>query len=486
MDSLRMPPQGLKELYDYPHLFRPFLKAYGLGFLYYLGPRIFGLVCSKVKQKISSKKNSVVSPAIVDIFRKSSELHRFPAFCGVAIGGWHVLQPIFEKFLGTVGKFSESLGAEKTTGEQRRRVATFLASASAAAAAIRQLNSRSVESPAGRTLDLTLFAVVRALDVVIGEIWARGEGARRVRSKTFTRLDGIIKSNVDVAVFAVSAAVIMFSWFYEPEKLPSSYNKWITGIAEADTRLITALRRIRSGEFVYGKETGQAPLLQSLCEDLGLPKVWGDPAFTKRIPCELVHHGFSKSCELHACWRFWNAWKAAFTMYLGLNFLVRLRNGLSVHTSLRAISDAAKSAAFLGAFVGTFWYTICLTRTRLGPLFWPQSDQLFLENLCVKMGCLSCGWSILVEPARRRLEMAFFVAPRALGTLMPRKYDRKHLWKETLAFAVSAGIVFTALKENPKRRGFVERRRGIPQTISNQTVTSWGAYNRVINFTYLI
>ena len=139
----------------------------------------------------------------------------------------------------------------------------------------------------------------------------------------------------------------------------------------------------------------------------------------------MVHHGFSKSCELHACWRFWNAWKAAFTMYLGLNFLVRLRNGLSIHTSLRAISDAAKSAAFLGTFVGTFWYTICLTRTRLGPLFWPQSDQLFLENLCVKMGCLSCGWSILVEPAYRRLEMAFFVAPRALGTFVPRKYNRK-------------------------------------------------------------
>ncbi|CUS14975.1 unnamed protein product, partial [Tuber aestivum] len=466
---LRMPPHGLKEFNHYPHLFYPFLKAYGLGFLYYLSPRIFGLVRSKVKQRISNKKSNVVSPAIVDIFRKSSELHRFPAFCGVTVGGWHVLQPIFEKFLGTVGKFSESLGAEKTTGEQRRRVATFLASASAAAAAIRQLNSRGVESPAGRTLDLTLFAVVRALDVVIGEIWARGK-AHRVRSGAFARLDRIIEGNVDVAVFAASAAVIMFSWFYEPEKLPRTYNKWISEIAEADTRLITALRRIRSGEFVYGKETGQAPLLQPLCEDLGLPKAWGDPAVTKRIPCELVHHGFSKSCELHACWRFWNAWKAAFTMYLGLNFLVRLRNGLSSHTSLRAISDAARSAAFLGAFVGTFWYTICLTRTRLGPLFWPRSDQLFLENLCVKMGCLGCGWSILVESARRRLEMTFFVAPRALGTLIPRKYDRKHLWKETLVFAVSAGIVFTALKENPKRCGFVEQRRGIPQTSPNQTV----------------
>ncbi|RPB05535.1 hypothetical protein L873DRAFT_1840021 [Choiromyces venosus 120613-1] len=450
MDLFRMPPHGLKELNNYHHLFHPFLKAYGLGFLYYLSPRIFSLVLLRVKRRISNKKNNVVSPAIIDIFRKSSELHRFPAFCGATIGGWHVLQPIFEKSLETLGKFSESLGAEKATGEQRRRVATFLASASASAVAIRQLNSRNVEGPAGRTLDLTLFAVVRALDVVIGEIWARRK-AHRAHSKTFTRLDRIIENNADAAIFAASAAVIMFSWLYEPEKLPSSYNKWITKISEADPRLITTLRRIRSGQFVYGKETGQAPLLQSLCGDLSLPKIWGDPAVTKRIPCEIVHHGFSKSCELHACWRFWNAWKAAFTMYLGLNFLVRLRNGLTIHTSLRAVGDAAKSAAFLGTFVGTFWYTICLTRTRLGPLFWPQSEQLFLENLCVKLSCLSCGWSILVEPAHRRSEIAFFVAPRALATFMPRKYERKHVWKETLVFAVSAGIVFTALKENPKR-----------------------------------
>lgn len=95
-----------------------------------------------------------------------------------------------------------------------------------------------------------------------------------------------------------------------------SYNKWITDIAEADTRLITTLRRIRSGEFVYGKETGQAPLLQSLCEDLGLPRVWGDPAVTKRIPCEvcirlLTAIPFFSSCmkskfQIPGCFCFFN------------------------------------------------------------------------------------------------------------------------------------------------------------------------------------
>ena len=59
-------------------------------------------------------------------------------------------------------------------------------------------------------LDLTLFAVVRALDVVIAEIWTRRK-AHQIRSKTFTRLDRIVEDNAAATIFAASAAVIMFS-----------------------------------------------------------------------------------------------------------------------------------------------------------------------------------------------------------------------------------------------------------------------------------
>ena len=65
------------------------------------------------------------------------------------------------------------------------------------------------------------------------------------------------------------------------------YNKQITNIANADGRLIEALRRIRSGDFIYGQDTGQGYLLESYCEDMKLPKSWGDPAITKPIPCEV-------------------------------------------------------------------------------------------------------------------------------------------------------------------------------------------------------
>ena len=36
---------------------------------------------------------------------------------------------------------------------------------------------------AGRTMDLTLFAVTRALDVVVGDIWARHKARRLARNK---------------------------------------------------------------------------------------------------------------------------------------------------------------------------------------------------------------------------------------------------------------------------------------------------------------
>lgn len=111
-------------------------------------------------------------------------------------------------------------------------------------------------------------------------------------------------------------------------------------------------------------------------------------------------------------------------MYLGLNFLVRIRKP-SVDALLKAIVASAKSAVFLGSFVGSFWYAICLTRTRLGPYILPNVDPIHLDNYCVRVGSLACGWSILIESVHRRVEVGVFVAPKALATFFPRKYGRE-------------------------------------------------------------
>ena len=78
------------------------------------------------------------------------------------------------------------------------------------------------------------------------------------------------------------------------------------------------------------------------------------------------------------------------------------------------------------------------------------SPQAWDSGLCVAAGCAGCGWSILVEQARRRQELALFVAPRALATALPRRYDRSLFWRERAAFAASVGVLFAAAADRDR------------------------------------
>lgn len=138
-----------------------------------------------------------------------------------------------------------------------------------------------------------------------------------------------------------------------------------------------------------------------------------------------MHSGKTENCELNAVWRFWSSWAKAFAMYFPLNLVVRLRRP-SFEGISQAILQSARSSAFLGAFVAIFYYSVCLTRTRIGPLLFPKiSPMVWDKGLVIKVGCMLCGWSLLIESPMRRAEMGLFVAPRALGVFFPRKYSRK-------------------------------------------------------------
>lgn len=304
----------------------------------------------------------------------------------------------------------------------------------------------------GRTLDLSLFAATRALDVVVGELWSRRR-ARRRAAGTWTKVETAISRLTDPGVFALSSGLVMWAWFYSPERLPHTYNKWISSAAAVDSRLIEALRRCKTGELRYGEDTGQAPLLQGMCADHKWPLAWGDPAKAIPFPCEMVHMGCGPSCEVHAISRFGRSFLWAMGTYLPLNLLLVMRSpnrkGLS-----RALLSAVRSSTFLGTFITLFYYGVCLARTRVGPLVLGKktpSRQKIDSGICVGSGCLLCGWSILIEYANRRKDMALFVAPRALATLLPRRYPLDKQWRETLVFAFSTAIVFTCVRENKGR-----------------------------------
>ena len=279
---------------------------------------------------------------------------------------------------------------------------------------------------AGSTIDITLLVTVRALDTIIGDIWKRYKTFRFSRGK-WTPVESSVSRLTDAGVFAVSSGFIMWSWFYLPERLPLAYNTWIGEAAQVDHRLLEALRKARRGEFVYGRDTGQAEVLQTMCQDYGWPLSWGDPAQTIPIPCEMVHMGEGPSCHWHAVVRFIRAFKFALVMYLPLQLLVKARTP-SLKSLKYACRDALRSSAFLGAFISLFYYSVCLSRTKLGPRIFARSKvtpMMWDQGLCVQAGCMMCGWSILIEGEKRRQEIALFVAPRAAATLLPRRYAWK-------------------------------------------------------------
>ncbi|TKA71186.1 hypothetical protein B0A49_08236 [Cryomyces minteri] len=310
---------------------------------------------------------------------------------------------------------------------------------------------------AGKTMDLTLFALIRALDITIGTLWS-SHLRRRHSTNSPTAIEALLTHMADPLLFATSSAIIMWSWFYAPHRLPRAYNAWISSAARVDGRLIEALRQARYGNFVYGRDTGQAPLLQAMCADYGWPLAWGDPAQTVPIPCEMVHMGAGPNCHYHAMVRFARSWLAAMKMYAPLNVVVLARLSRRRKLSLRDVAqralDATRSAAFLAAFIALFYYGVCLSRTRLGPRLLSAravTPMMWDSGLCVGAGCALCGAAVLVEQASRRTEIALFVAPRAAATVLPRRYDAQYRWREQAVFAISAAVVFTVARERPER-----------------------------------
>lgn len=280
---------------------------------------------------------------------------------------------------------------------------------------------------AGRTMDLTLFTLTRAVDAMVCLAWSTWRHRHKTQNRV-TVLEAIAPQLADAGAFAASSAIVMWAWFYLPERLPKSYGKWIGEIARVDFRLIEALRRCRRGEFVYGKETGQAPLLESMCKDYNWPLEWGNPMKTVPIPCQMVHMDCGPSCEVHAITRFARTLKIACATYIPLQIAFRPGAMKSMTSLARALSDAMRSSTFLSAFVTLFYYSVCLARKRIGPKIFDQktvTPQMWDSGLCVGAGCVMCGWSILVENPRKRQELALFVAPRAAATVLPRVYSKK-------------------------------------------------------------
>ncbi|CAO3613074.1 unnamed protein product [Cunninghamella blakesleeana] len=307
--------------------------------------------------------------------------------------------------------------------------------------------------PKLKTMELTFFVLVRALDVF---------SHRAYHSKSITdRVPSWIMKYGNVIVFTIACTEIMFSWFYEPERLPRGYSKWITNLAEMDVRLLEALRLIRNKTWLYGKDTGVNGLLGDLCVDIGLPYELG--ASTRgRIPCTVVHGGNTWGCEANALIRFTKGFIKVFSLYFTVHFtphLIFRRDKLvqdPIGSAINILKASARSSAFIATFIALIWYSVCLTRTRIGHQILRVNQTILDDTLAPLIGCMMCGLSLLIENKHRRGEMALYVVPRALFSLTERIVEpwfvKGRKWEpkvaeavETMAFAASMTTLISAM-----------------------------------------
>ncbi|KMP05395.1 hypothetical protein CIRG_05076 [Coccidioides immitis RMSCC 2394] len=464
---------------------KPTLRAYALGYLTTTGPRVVSFIRILRRKDLS---NEVKVRHLAHILVAALRWNRFPSVCALLAAGSTLLPLLLNRVIAAL--FNRQKSKRVVLAVKLSRLLRFVATFVSAWLCFPLLNSRrrpesepntfrndafpdrgentinvssqgrrySVSTAthrpafAGRTLDLTLFVVVRAVDVLACTSWSRWKLHRRAR-KSFTRIESIMPQLLDTGVFAVTAATVMWAWFYVPEKLPFSYGRWISEVAQIDPRLIEALRSARRGDWTYGKPKGSQDVLEPMCEDYGWPRVWGDPSQTVPIPCEVVHMGCGPNCEVHAIWRFAKSFRFALMTDLPIQLLLRSRSP-SLQGYFGAVKASLRSSTFLGLFVSIFYYSVCLARTRLGPKIFSYekvTPMMWDSGLCVASGCMMCGWSVFVESAKKRQEISLFVAPRAIATLLPRRYDRKHMWREQLAFSLGTAIVLTCIQSDPKK-----------------------------------
>ncbi|POW09637.1 hypothetical protein PSTT_06657 [Puccinia striiformis] len=329
-----------------------------------------------------------------------------------------------------------------------------------------QLSRVQRQSP---TLDFTLFFTVRALDTLCRSLFAHFSPVW---------LD-FLRGCSDTILFQLCCWRIMWCWFYTPWRLPMSYVKWITTLAEMDPRLLSSSDSQKTINQILD-------LGRSIATHMGRPPADGDPQFIDKLSCGIVHGtlGNSESCTVNVLRRLFRAWKTSLGIYLPvftvpvLLFQRKKMIEAPVGTLVRILLNSSRSAGFLSSFVGLTWAGVCMGRStgmqRLlnGIQGWKGLEQVTATDLDGKvapqLGSMLAGLSILVENKKRRGEMALYVATRALcatvDEILPRWLRRRiianrwvSIWVERICFSVSFGIITCAIVHHPDYvRGIVQ------------------------------
>ncbi|CAK9435582.1 uncharacterized protein LODBEIA_P03090 [Lodderomyces beijingensis] len=398
---------------------KPSFKAFLYAYLYLILPKVIGRLISAIRRK----KFDAFLPRIKKTLIKALHPKRFPAFAASLVAGINILEPIFYKVLKRRNVLK--------TPASRLFLSTLVSALISAACTFPLYQDHVVGLGRHNSLDLTLLIATRAIDTVFSASLA-----------TVTP-EGLVKYG-DALLFIASCTPIMFCWFFYPERLPPSYGKWITAAANMDPDFIEALRLVRNKDLVYGEHGPYEDFLGPYFEKYGQDPKRGNTVLHQPVECEAVHAFVSKSCEVHALWRFWRGFKFAITVYLPLNLLMQsFKSNTKFSEKLwRALKSSTRSSCFLGAFIGFYWYAVCLARTRLFPKLFPNVPKVrFDDTIAPAAGALMCGFSAFIETPQRRKELALFVAPRGVGTLVPTEPSTRNLRIESIVFSIGLAVL---------------------------------------------
>ncbi|KAK6201368.1 uncharacterized protein RJT21DRAFT_120422 [Scheffersomyces amazonensis] len=420
--------------YIITHLLRdvaqPSARAFMFAYIYVVLPKL-------VDHGIRLVKNKNFKEVLVRYWKvmvNAIHPHKFPMFAASLVAGINVLEPIIYEMLQRWSGLSSP--------ESVLFFATLVSAFVSAGVSFPRYQTHILNYGRYYSLDLTLLLATRALDTALS-------------STLYKVISPGISQYGDVLLFVASCTPIMFSWFYHPESLPPAYRQWITSAANMDDELIEALKQIKQGNLVYGEHGPHDDILNPICDRYGKDPSEGSFVTNLPISCELVHAYKTSNCELHALWRFTRGFTFALKVYGPLNALLLLFPNKRVsflHRVMKSIKSTARSSAFLGAFIGLYWYAVCLSRTRLLPVLFPNTPRTrFDDTIGPSAGAFLCGFSSLLETAQRRKELALFVAPRALGTFVPSTPSAINLKLESLVFSVSLAILVAYSRNSPAK-----------------------------------
>ncbi|KAH9004027.1 hypothetical protein EDB86DRAFT_2122887 [Lactarius hatsudake] len=472
------------------------IRTYPLALSLSLGPSLLSFLAS------SRTRTTGLASGLKSILLRELGITSFPFAITVAIGGGSGLQFLWRRLERKWTKAPRGSGESGLLARLEPWQKTFVCNVLASLTAItllharrRPVHTRKVDIPIpiartreperghfSATLDLTLLVLVRAFDALTQRIIFERAGNEKKQARK-RRLS--ITTKLDALAFWASSAGIMWCFFYEPERLPRSYVKWIGSLANIDNRIVTALRAIRSKRWSYVHGTSPDPNpLALLSRDLGYPAQWGDPKILPAyggyaanaiwkplgvhgrgsvggLPCEIVHGSVTGgSCTGNVTIRGVHAFLEALALYLPVHVLPILVRRPQKLLSFPAILDTflgiVRSASFLSAFVSSFWAAVCFTRTLVVARALPRISHDFYDGPfgCVLAGCLACGGSIWVESGRRRGEMALYVLPRAIRACLPNRWlrsGRKSVYAiERAVFTLSLATLLTTAVHHPE------------------------------------